>query len=355
MRPTQHPGPEAPDDDLFARAWQGSRTPRAAGRQRAQWGAGCRGWWSVMSVQPGSVSDPQPGADPATRWREDLGRWALPSRITAAVEESPWAFSPAQFEAIAEASLGEETPSKRAALETLRPGDTVLDVGAGGGAASLRLAPPAARIVAVDESPEMLEVFTRGAERRGIASSTVLGRWPDVADEVPHVGLAVCHNVVYNVGNLVDFLEALTAHAERRVVELTAEHPQASLNDLWWHFHRLERPERPTAPDFLAVLDSLGYSYEAVSWSRAPRSSAAPVVSGGEQSRGRSQVATENSAGGDPAPVRVVGEPQPRLPDPLDVDQIRRRLCLDRSRTEELAALLANRSNPDRSVVTVSW
>jgi len=308
-----------------------------------------------MSVQPGSRSPRQPGADPATIWREDLGLWALPGRITAAVEESPWAFSPAQFEAIAEASFGEETPSKRAALETLRPGDTVLDVGAGGGAASLRLAPPAARIIAVDESPEMLEVFTRGAERRGIASSTVAGRWPDVADEVPHVGLVVCHNVVYNVANLVEFLEALTSHAERRVVELTAEHPQASLNDLWWHFHRLERPERPTARDFLAVLDSLGYSYDAVSWSRAPRSSAGPVVAGGEQSQHRPKAATEDAAGGDPAPARAARESQPRSPDPLEVDQIRRRLCLDRSRTEELASLLASRANPDRGVVTVSW
>jgi hypothetical protein len=45
--------------------------------------------------------------------------------------------------------------------------------------------------------------------------------------------VAVCHHVVYNVGNLAKFLTALDGHAERRVVlELTDRHPQSDLSPL---------------------------------------------------------------------------------------------------------------------------
>jgi len=53
-------------------------------------------------------------------------------------------------------------------------------------------------------------------------------------------------------------VQALSAHARRRVVlEMTQAHPLNDLNDLWMRFHGLERPSRPTADDFAAVLDEL--------------------------------------------------------------------------------------------------
>lgn len=50
------------------------------------------------------------------------------------------------------------------------------------------------------------------------------------------------------------------------MVELTAEHPQASLNELWRHFHQIERPTRPTADDAVAVLAEAGLGVHQDRW-----------------------------------------------------------------------------------------
>jgi hypothetical protein len=84
--------------------------------------------------------------------------------------------------------------------------------------------------------------------------------------------VAVCHHVVYNVPDPVPFVRALTDHARHRVVlELMPVHPVSNLNDLWVRFHGLERPTRPTADDFVAVLEEAGIhpareDWEAKDW-----------------------------------------------------------------------------------------
>ena len=168
----------------------------------------------------------------ARRWREDLDSWAIPAEILDAAPESPWGCPPGLFARAAEEALdkqsGAPTPSLRRALEVLPEGGSVLDVGAGGGAASLPLCPPAAAVTAVDQSPQMLERFAELAERQGIDHREVEGLWPDVAAEVGAADVVVCNHVLYNVGDLVPFVTALTDHARRRVVvEITAVHPQA--------------------------------------------------------------------------------------------------------------------------------
>lgn len=199
----------------------------------------------------------------ARRWREDLGSWAIPPEILDAAPESPWGCPPGLFARAAEHALAEgadtPTPSRLRALEALPEGGSVLDVGAGGGAASLPLCPPAAVVTAVDQSRQMLGRFADLAERQGIEHRQVEGLWPDVAGEVEAADVVVCNHVFYNVGDLVPFVTALTDHARSRVVvEITALHPQAVLNPLWQHFHGLARPTRPTADDALAVLHELG-------------------------------------------------------------------------------------------------
>ena len=206
----------------------------------------------------------------ARRWAGHLSEWAIPDEILAAAPESPWGFPPALFATRAEgAQANDATPSRRRALEALTEDGTVLDVGAGAGAASLALAPPATAIVAVDESPAMLEQFDRLAEARSISHRAITGRWPDVAEHVPSADVVVCHHVLYNVPDVVPFLEALTAHARRRVViEATETHPQSELNDLWRHFHGLTRPKRPVAADLVAILRAMGNDAAAETFNR---------------------------------------------------------------------------------------
>src|SRR5919108_1642831 len=94
--------------------------------------------------------------DPLARWRAQLEAWAIPEEILAAAPESPWGFPVALFRARAgRAGAASPTPSNREATRWLPPGGSVLDVGAGGGAASLPLAGVAGRVVGGDEAPAM--------------------------------------------------------------------------------------------------------------------------------------------------------------------------------------------------------
>jgi SAM-dependent methyltransferase len=212
----------------------------------------------------------------ARRWQEDLASWAIPPQILAAAPETPWGCPTGLFARSAEEAVAAleppPTPSRRRALEALPDGGSVLDVGAGGGAASLPLCPPAAAVTAVDQSAGMLAAFAGLADQQGVTHQEVEGLWPEVAGDVGPADVVVCHHVLYNVGDLVPFVVALTDHARRRVVvEITAEHPQSTLNDLWLHFHGNVRPTRPTAADAAAVLSDLGFDVGMEEFEAAPR------------------------------------------------------------------------------------
>lgn len=257
----------------------------------------------------------------ARRWAEDLAAWAIPDEILARAPESPWSFPPSLFAHAAQEAVatGSPSPSGRRALEALPEGGSVLDVGVGGGAASLPLVPPAGRLIGVDESPAMLAAFAALAERMGVPAASVEGRWPDVAGAVGAADVAVCHHVLYNVGDVVPFVVALTARARRRVVvEMTVDHPQAALNPLWRRFHALERPIGPTVADAMSVLGELGLDVRMERWE---------------------------------APLRWASAPRSEL-----VAFVRRRLCLGADRDPEVDAALDEAFDPGpRELATLWW
>lgn len=199
----------------------------------------------------------------AEQWTHALAAWAIPEPILRAAPESPWGYPTALFARRADAAPVAPTASQRHALVALPNGGMVLDVGCGAGAAALPLAHRAGYLVGVDSSPEMLAAFRRRGEAAGVAVTTLEGAWPDAAARAPIADVVVCHHVAYNVPDLAAFVRALTAHASGRVVlELTAAHPLASLNDLWLRFHGLVRSTRPTAEDAVAVLREAGLAPE---------------------------------------------------------------------------------------------
>jgi SAM-dependent methyltransferase len=210
--------------------------------------------------------------DPLARWRAELDAWAIPEEVLAAAPESPWGFPVGLFRVRAQRAAATRTPSNLEALRWLPPGGVVLDVGAGGGAASLPLAGQAGRLVAVDESAGMAEAFLAAAAEAGVDAEAVTGRWPEVAGRVGPAEVVVCHHVLYNVADLAPFAAALTDHARRRVVvELTDRHPLVAMAPLWRRFHGLERPTGPTADDAAAALGSLGLDLERQDWEAGPR------------------------------------------------------------------------------------
>lgn len=256
----------------------------------------------------------------ARRWPADLAAWAIPAEILDQAPESPWGFPPGLFAHSAEQAVGADlSPSGRRAREALPDGGSVLDVGAGAGAASLPLAPPARRIVAVDQSPAMLEAFSTLAEEKGLEHAEVEGTWPAVAGEVSPADVVVCHHVLYNVGDLPPFVETLTARARRQVVvEITENHPQSGVNELWRRFWGVERPTRPTADDAAAVLEELGLDVGVERWD---------------------------------APPRWAGHPREEV-----VAFVRRRLCLPPERDPEVDAALGATPDPlPRQLVALWW
>jgi SAM-dependent methyltransferase len=217
--------------------------------------------------------------DSAERWRADLAAWAIPEDILAAADASPWTLPRGVFTRRAEQQVETpDGPSHERAAEALSGGGTVLDVGAGAGAASLPLARYAFEIAAVDEDPQLLATFGELAGRVGVRARIVPGRWPDVAARVAPADLVVCHHVLYNVPDIEGFVTELAGHARRRVVvELTARHPLTVLNPLWRRLHGLERPAGPTADDAVAILRDLGLDPAVQAWQRPARAEYASV------------------------------------------------------------------------------
>jgi SAM-dependent methyltransferase len=200
----------------------------------------------------------------AEKWASDLASWAIPEQILSQAPESPWIHPVQQFVVEDDAP---DTPSHARAREALPMAGTVLDVGCGGGRAAFALAPPAARVIGVDQQEGMVEAFAVAAQARGLDHHEVLGDWPEASGRVPMADVVVCHHVAYNVGDLVPFVEALSEHATRRVViELPVRHPLSNLSPLWKRFWDLDRPISPTAADALAVCRDAGFDAHLETW-----------------------------------------------------------------------------------------
>jgi SAM-dependent methyltransferase len=202
-------------------------------------------------------------------------------------------------------------------LAALPPNGTVLDVGCGGGAASLALVPHVGLIVGVDERAVALAELAAACAERGVACTEVLGAWPGVAGALSAADVVVCHHVAYNVADLAGFAEALTTHARRRVVlELGASHPLTPLAPLWRHFWNLDRPSGPSAADAVAVLREVGIEPEVAIHDR-PRTGWATLAE--------------------------------------EVTFLRKRLCLPSSRDAEVAEQLEKCSVPSNEAWTLAW
>jgi ubiquinone/menaquinone biosynthesis C-methylase UbiE len=204
----------------------------------------------------------------ADGWARSLADWSIPGDILARAPQNPWAFPTDLFQRRAAAALdAKPTPSALRALEGLGSGGTVLDVGAGGGAAAFAIRSRMSHLTAIDSSADALAGLRKRARGARVRVDTVLGSWPDVAHAVSAHDVVVCHHVVYNVPRIAPFLRELDRHARRRVVvELSAAHPLASLNPLWLQFHGVTRPTAPTAADFLSVVAELGFTVTIDRW-----------------------------------------------------------------------------------------
>lgn len=191
------------------------------------------------------------------QWADQLDAWSIPDSILATATASPWLLDANDFGNAAEA--GSDRVDIRLARELLPMNDAkILDVGCGGGRASVPLIPPASVVVGVDERIDMLNEFGLAVTVAGARPISVLGTWPDVVDDTPTADVVVCRYVAYNVADIVPFLIALTDRARLGVVLVVHErHPMTAWNRAWNHFWDIDRPEGPTAEQLVAILREL--------------------------------------------------------------------------------------------------
>jgi 2-polyprenyl-3-methyl-5-hydroxy-6-metoxy-1,4-benzoquinol methylase len=276
----------------------------------------------------------------------DLALWAIPQEILANAPEPPWTMPTELFARFADKALENKRSNKHTfsafvAADALENHGSVLDVGAGAGAASLVLVPPATFVTAVDENAEMLEQLALRATANGIEHRLVQGTWPQVASAVDKADVVVCHNVLYNVADLTPFVRALSEHATSRVViELSAEHPMAWLNPLWQKFHGIKRPTTPTVHDAIAVLKE-SITGETETLKELNGSAAADV-------HFQSYVNPY---------VIAPWEPDPTSSNNRNfIEFIRKRLCLTKSYDKEIANYIKHQPlNPRREVFAIWW
>lgn len=253
----------------------------------------------------------------AKHWASSLREWGIPAHILEVAPQSPWIHPVENFRPSGDLAVA--TPSRLRALEVLTSGGSVLDVGCGGGRAAFGLTPPATDVVGVDHQQVMLDVLADEGRQRGVTVRTVLGDWPDVADQTPTCDVVVCHHVFYNVQDLVPFVAALTDRARRRiVVEMPQQHPLASLSDAWLHFWGLVRPTSPTAHDAAAVLAEMGIDVHLETFEVPPPHTPRPITD-------------------------------------LDVEHTRIRLCLPADRDADVRTFLEAQPPVGRSLAALWW
>lgn len=135
----------------------------------------------------------------------------------------------------------------------VRPDETVLDIGAGGGRYALPLALHARGVIAVEPSEGMRAVLTEGMAEHGIDNVRVVAEtWP--CEEPPRADVALIAHVGYDIEAFGPFLDAMEDVADRLCVAVMLSRPPPSRADPFWEaVHGEPRDPLPALPEFLAL------------------------------------------------------------------------------------------------------
>ena len=139
----------------------------------------------------------------------------------------------------------------------LKPSNTLIDVGAGGGRYALPLALRFSHVVAVEPSESMCGVLRQQASQYGIGNvSVVQADWDEA--QVEQADVVVCVHVIYTITDVAPFLRKMEAHARQYVmVVLYQVSPQAQVFPAWERIHGEPRLSLPAMLELKEVLQEL--------------------------------------------------------------------------------------------------
>ncbi|MEX1207920.1 MAG: class I SAM-dependent methyltransferase [Acidimicrobiia bacterium] len=202
-------------------------------------------------------------------WRRALDSWALPERLLAGVDDSPFSWPAHLYERMI--ALDSESPVVAMAAGLMGDGGSVLDVGAGAGRLALPLAERGHRVTAVERDEGMAQALGDAAGRAGLDVTRIVGTWPQVAGNAGIHDLCVSGHVVFDVPAIGPFLEAMNRCARRAVIiEMTPRHPWSGLSRYYRALHGIDRPTRPTVDDFVRVVEEVVGVAPEVEWRTVP-------------------------------------------------------------------------------------
>ena len=183
-----------------------------------------------------------------------------------------------------------DEPALDALLSLARPGETWLDIGAGGGRYALPLALAVREVIALDSSDGMLGVLGAGMDEHGIQNVKIVpGRWPVEAGTAldrpagaaaagsgqssgaaagsggPSIeaDVAFIAHVGYDVEEIGPFLDAMERSARRLCAAvLFWRRPTWAADAFWPAVHGVERAELPAMRELLTLLMARGRTVE---------------------------------------------------------------------------------------------
>lgn len=142
------------------------------------------------------------------------------------------------------------------------PGETVLDIGAGGGRFAVPLAQKGCRVIAIEPSEAMRATLAAAAAEAGVRVEVHARRWPDPAwSEEADVSLAA--HALYDIAEIGPFLDAMERFTRRLCVAMFGQFGRgANLAGLFEAVHGEPMATLPALKEFAALLGARNRRYE---------------------------------------------------------------------------------------------
>jgi len=159
-------------------------------------------------------------------------------------------------------SAEERDPALDAILEHIRPEDTVLDIGSGGGRLAIPVARRCREVVAVEPSESMRAQLEGQAAAADVSNvSIVASGWEEAVVEPADV--ALCSHVLYGVMAPEPWIRKMGDSVRRRVMILMFHRPvPPNMHPLWAPVYGETRLETPALAHLERLLSEMGIRHE---------------------------------------------------------------------------------------------